>query len=83
MNESIQFNNRTFTPTGRSEFGCDEYTDKLSRMYVRKGEQGMEVLCGYKNAKPLFIPLSKAQPHDIAWWVDESKYDLTGYTLLD
>jgi hypothetical protein len=83
MSQNIQFEGRTYRPNGVQRFKGEEYTDGMHRFFARQGENGMEVFVGQKNWVEHYRPITELEECDIAWFVDESKYDLTGYTLLD
>jgi len=83
MSQNIQFEGRTYRPNGVQRFGGYEYTNGVDKFFARQGENGVEVFTGTKDRKEFYLPLAGLTEHDFAWFVDESKYDLTGYTLLD
>lgn len=83
MTENIQFEGRTYRPTGIQRFGGEEFTNGVDKFFARMGSDGVEVFVGQKNWVEHYRPIAELEECDIAWWVDESKYDLTGYTLLD
>lgn len=83
MSDNIQFEGRTYRPTGFERWGGEEYTNGQDKFLARKSDTGVEVFVGMKNFQAQYRPLTELTEAEICWWVDESDYDLTGYKLLD
>ena len=60
----------------------DRYSDGQSIIVVRDGKVMLHALEAFKCGVE-WLPLSVVEEHQIHYIVDESKYNLTGYKLLD